>query len=280
MATVRTLLDGMQADLDMAASRLPEALQAAVRAALLRRLDLLSSALVSPIRSSLSEGPVAVVPAGSLAAVPWPLLDGLAGRPLTVPRSASSWLSARTPRPTATTAGFVAGPGVVRAAEEVTRAAGQWASSTVLSGGAALAVAVRDLAETVDVFHVAAHGRHAAENPLFSAVELADGPLFGYDIDRLTAVPETVVLSACEVGRSSVRWGEETLGMTVAWLHAGARCVIASPASVNDDVACEVLAGTHSLLAAGEAPSRALASATREVGSPTPAPFICFGSGW
>jgi tetratricopeptide (TPR) repeat protein len=280
MATVRTLLDGMQADLDMAASRLPEALQAAVRASLLRRLDLLSSALVAPIRSALGEGPVAVVPAGSLAAVPWPLLDGLAGRPLTVPRSASSWLSARTPRPTATTAGFVAGPGVARAGEEVTRAAGQWGSSTVLSGGGARAVAVRDLAETVDVFHVAAHGRHAAENPLFSAVEIADGPLFGYDIDRLTAVPETVVLSACEVGRSSVRWGEETLGMTVAWLHAGARCVIASPASVNDDVACEVLAGTHALLAAGEAPSRALASATREVGSPTPAPFICFGSGW
>jgi CHAT domain-containing protein len=174
----------------------------------------------------------------------------------------------------------VAGPGVARAEEEVTRAAGQWASSYVLSGAGALAVAVRDLAETVDVFHVAAHGRHAAENPLFSALELADGPLFGYDIDRLRAVPATVVLSACEVGRSSVRWGEETLGMTVAWLHAGARCVIASPASVNDDVACEVLSATHALLAAGANPSRALAAATREVGSHTPAPFTCFGSGW
>jgi tetratricopeptide (TPR) repeat protein len=280
MAAVRTLLDGMQADLDMAASRLPEPLRAAVGASLTRRLDLLSAALVTPIRSSLGEGPVAVVPAGALAAVPWSLLDGLSGRPLTVPRSASSWVSGRATRPVATTAGLVAGPGVARAEEEVRRAAGQWGGSTVLSGSGALAVAVRDLAQTVDVFHVAAHGRHAAENPLFSAVELADGPLFGYDIDRLDAVPGTVVLSACEVGRSSVRWGEETLGMTVAWLHAGARCVIASPASVNDDVACEVLAATHALLAAGVAPSPALASATRGTGSQTPAPFICFGTGW
>jgi len=45
---------------------------------------------------------------------------------------------------------------------------------------------VAELACRVDVFHVAAHGRHSAENPLFfSGLELVDGPWFGYDIDQL-----------------------------------------------------------------------------------------------
>ena len=68
--------------------------------------------------------------------------------------------------------------------------------------------------------------------------------------------------------------------MTAAWLHAGAQCVIASPALVNDDVACEVLAATHQRLAAGDSPSVALASATQTVDLDAPSPFICFGSGW
>jgi CHAT domain-containing protein len=87
-------------------------------------------------------------------------------------------------------------------------------------------------------------------------------------------------LSACELGRSSVRWGEETIGMTVAWLHAGANTVIASPASVDDDVACYTLAATHHYLAGGQPPADALASAMVEVGGPVPAPFVCFGAGW
>jgi CHAT domain-containing protein len=168
---------------------------------------------------------------------------------------------------------------VDRAAEEVRRASQAWAGARRLVGEDAVAPDVSRMAEGVDVFHVAAHGRHSADNPLFSGVELIDGPWFGYDIDQLSSIPGTVVLSACEVGRSSVRWGEETIGMTVAWLHAGARCVLASPALVNDDAACEVLAGTHERLAAGQPPSVALADATDAASLGAPAPFICFGSG-
>ena len=71
-----------------------------------------------------------------------------------------------------------------------------------------------ELAEQVDVLHLAGHGRHTGENPLFSAVELVDGPWFGYDIDELRRTPSTVVLSACELGRVSVRSGEEAIGMS------------------------------------------------------------------
>jgi CHAT domain-containing protein len=207
------------------------------------------------------------------------MLRGLGERPLTVARSASSWLRARecsAPR----SAGLVSGPDVPRAEEEVMRAAKAWEEVRVLTGPHAVAAEVSGLAAEVDVLHVASHGRHAADNPLFSGLDLVDGPWFGYDIDRLPRVPSTVVLSACELGRSAVRWGAETIGMTVAWLHAGTACVIASPARVDDDVACEVLARTHEGLATGQPPSVALATARAASDSEAVVPFICFGAGW
>jgi CHAT domain-containing protein len=138
--------------------------------------------------------------------------------------------------------------------------------------------AVTSLAAEVDVLHIAAHGRHAADNPLFAGFELADGALFGYDVDLIPHVPDTVVLSACELGRSSVRWGEEALGMTRVWLHAGTRSVIAAPALVPDEVASELLSAVHAGLADGESPAAALAAASRQTGLHTP--FQCHGTGF
>ena len=102
---------------------------------------------------------------------------------------------------------------------------------------------------------------------MFSGLQLADGPWFGYDIDQLRRVPDVVLLSACEVGRSTVRWGDELIGMTTAWLHAGARCVIASPAAVNDAAAYDVLVAVHQHLASGADPAVALAAAVPAVSS-------------
>ena len=128
------------------------------------------------------------------------------------------------------------------------------------------------------MLHVAAHGRHAAENPLFSGLELVDGAWFGYDVDQLPGVPDVVLLSACEVGRSSVRWGEELIGMSSAWLHAGARCVVASPAAVGDEAAHDALVRVHAALATGAAPAEALAGTVAAVrADAAPAPFLCFG---
>jgi CHAT domain-containing protein len=157
-------------------------------------------------------------------------------------------------------------------------AAAAWPGAAVLHRGEASATAVSELAGSVDVLHVSAHGRHSSENPLFSGFELADGPWFGYDIDQLTSVPDVVLLSSCEVGRSTLRGGEELIGMTAAWLHAGSRCVIASAAAINDGVAHDVLVAVHRELSAGHAPATALARALAEVDPDgPPAPLICFG---
>jgi CHAT domain-containing protein len=87
-----------------------------------------------------------------------------------------------------------------------------------------------------------------------------------------------VLLSACEVGRSTLRGGEELIGMTAAWLHAGSRCVIASAAAINDAVAHDVLVTVHRDLSAGRPPAAALAAALGDVDpAGPPAPLICFG---
>jgi CHAT domain-containing protein len=219
-----------------------------------------------------------LTPSGALATVPWTILPSNRGRAVTVAQSATSWLL-RTASPLRSrSAGFVAGPRVAQAASEITAAAAAWPRATVLHGDEATASAVSGLAGSVDVLHVSAHGRHSSENPLFSGFELADGPWFGYDIDQLTSVPDVVLLSACEVGRSTLRGGEELIGMTAAWLHAGSRCVIASAAAINDAVAHDVLVCVHRELSAGHQPAAALATALSEAPPDgPPAPLVCFG---
>lgn len=277
-SALEPLLGGLLPDLDVAASDLPDPMAGFIRSSLADRLASLADLLVTPVCEAVGTRRVVLTPSGVLAGVPWTLLPGYVGRPVTVAQSATSWLARRTTPLRSATAGFVAGPRVARAEDEVTAAAKEWAAATVLTGEHASCAAVSELAARVDVLHVAAHGRHSGENPLFSGLQLADGPWFGYDIDRLGAVPDVVVLSACEVGRSTVRAGEELIGMATAWLHAGARCVLASPAAVNDRAAYDVLVAVHEQLAAGADPAAALAAAVLPVSATTaPVPILCFG---
>jgi tetratricopeptide (TPR) repeat protein len=277
-AELDALLGGLLPDLDMAATDLPDAMGAFVRAELAQRLDTIADLLVAPLLGAVGERRVVLTPSGVLSGVPWTLLPGYVGRPVTLAQSATAWLARRTTPLRTATAGFVAGPRVARAEDEVVAAAKEWASARVLLSLDATASAVSELAESVDVLHVAAHGRHSAENAMFAGLQLTGGPWFGYDIDRLQRVPDVVLLSACEVGRSTVRWGEELIGMTTAWLHAGARCVIASPAAINDQAAYGVLVAVHERLAAGLDPAAALAEAVPAVTADSaPVPLVCFG---
>ncbi len=277
LAPLRADLEGLTADLAMAAGHRDDPLAAPLRASLRARLRVVADRLVAPVLPTLGDRRVVLTPSGALAGTPWSLLPGLLGRPLVIPPSATRWLELRgAPRPR--TAGLVAGPRVARGPEEVTRAAAAWPRARVLRHGAATTSGVAELAEQVDLLHLAGHGRHTAENPLFSAIELADGPWFGYDLDRLRRPPSTVVLSACELGRVAVRSGEEAIGLSAAWLHAGARTVLSSPVLLADDVACEVMADWHVRVAGGAPPADALAEVVSRADDVVP--LLAFGGGW
>lgn len=271
-------LAGLRADLDMAASVRTGPMAAVVRRALDARLADLSRAILEAPLARAARRRLIITTPGVLSGVPWSMLPALAGHPFTLAVSASRWMRMRPGDDTRRrSAGFAVGPRVERGGEEAEVGASAWSGATVHQGADASVERVTQLASEVDVLHVAAHGRHAVDNPLFSGLELADGTLFGYDIDLIPDVPDTVVLSACEVGRSSVRWGEEAIGMTRIWLHAGTRAVVAAPVIVADDAACELLGAMHEGLAAGESPSEALARAASLTG--IVAPFQVHGAG-
>ena len=96
--------------------------------------------------------------------------------------------------------------------------------------------------------------------------------------NQLPRVPDVVIMSACELGRSTSRWGLESLGMARAWLHAGARSVLASPASIADENAATLLPAVHRELARGCGLADALTAATEATGVTTP--LLARGSGW
>jgi CHAT domain-containing protein len=126
-----------------------------------------------------------------------------------------------------------------------------------------------------ELAHIAAHGRFRADNPLFSTLTLADGPLTVYDLEGLHRPPQQVILSACEAGGSGIRPGDELLGLAAALLALGTRTLIASTVSVPDDTSKALMLRYHRELARGRAPAEALARAQRTW---TEAVFQCYGA--
>ncbi len=276
---VEELLGGLLADLDMAAATLPPLLRDTVDAALASRLAALDAALLGSLSDTLAGSErVVLTPAGALAGVPWTMLPSLAGRSVVVAESARRWLDDRGAGARVRRVALASGPGVARAGEELAAAALAWPERRRELRPDATAAEVTAVAERVDLLHIVAHGRHAAEHPLFSGFELADGPWFGYDIDELARVPDAVVMSACELGRSASRWGLEALGMARAWLQSGTRTVLSAPAAVGDEAASVLLPAVHRELARGAGMADALRTASAETGLRTP--FLARGSGW
>ena len=131
------------------------------------------------------------------------------------------------------------------------------------------------------LLHIAAHGHHEPENPLFSGVLLADGLLYGYDVAPNPALPSQVVLSSCDVGRTDDRPGGEPLGLVAALLRSGVTTVVAGTSRISDRVAAAVMTAYHQRLYKGESPAIALAGAIKAAAETEddPAPFTCFGAG-
>jgi tetratricopeptide (TPR) repeat protein len=270
----------LRADLNATAGRiLPARLATAIRESTRRDAGALAEAVLNPLWTAVGDRDLVVVPTGALLTVPWGLLPGCVGRAITVASSATSWLAARrrleaapADRPVA----LVAGPGNRHADLEIERIAQVYARATVLCGPAATVAVTAAAIDGAPLAHVAAHGRHQAENPLFSRLELADGPLMGHDLQRLAVPPRVAVLSCCELGLNDVRPGDETIGFSAALLAAGTATVIGSVGLVADDAAMRTMVALHRLMAAGARPSAALADA---MASDEATGFVCFGAG-
>jgi tetratricopeptide (TPR) repeat protein len=280
-AAVTEQVRRVRADLDVLAQpRLPGGLRAAVQASFDRSAAELDAALVAP--SGIAGRRVVIVSTGVLGQLPWGALPSLRGVPVVVSPSATAWLTATTAsaghrRPLM--AAF-AGPDLPRAGHEAAGVAAAWANATAYDGDRANRPALARALARGTVVHVAAHGVHQTENPLFSSVRLADGVMFAHELDQAARTPEHVVLSACELGLATVRPGDEALGLTSVLLHLGTRSVVAGVARVGDDIAAETMIAYHQCLSAGQDSAAALADATSALGPRSTAPFVCFGASW
>lgn len=111
------------------------------------------------------------------------------------------------------------------------------------------------------LIHVAAHGRFRPDAPLFSHIELADGPLTAADIFRLDLRAALVTLSACETGRAVIGGGDELVGLARAFLYAGAAGLLVSQWRVDDASTARLMARFYRQLGQGTGPAEALRAA-------------------
>ncbi|SDX97009.1 CHAT domain-containing protein [Amycolatopsis xylanica] len=284
-APVADLVDRLPFALHRLASR---GGSAASRAAAMTLLDSAAAALDRALFTALPEvgdRPLVLVPTGPLHSVPWSVLPSCHGRPVTVSPSATLWhaVVARRGGPFGTVA-VAAGPGLTGAHHEA-HAVAALHGTTPLAGAAATVDAVLKAVASADVLHLAAHGRLAVDQPLFSDLRLHDGPLVVHDLERLDRVPRLVVLASCDSGRSVVCTGDELLGLSATFMARGTVQLVAPVVPVPDAETAPLMIEFHRGLAEGLRPAVALADAQKALrgnghaGLVAAAGFVCFGAG-
>ena len=253
--------------------------RASVLAGARHSAEALDDRLIAPLADVLGERELVIVPTGPLHALPWSMLPGLRGRPVVVAPSVVTWMTLRGPHPRPREkVALVAGPRLRHARAELEGISALYRRPEVLAGGQATSAAVIDALEGASIAHVACHGRFRADSPLFSALELADGPLNVYELQRLRRPPQLVVLSACDLAISDTRPGDELLGFAAALIGMGTRTIIASVVPVPDSAAKRLMTTLHCHLTAGRSPAAALADA-QETLRQRRSGFVCIGAG-
>ncbi len=116
-------------------------------------------------------------------------------------------------------------------------------------------------AQNFDVLHLACHGQFRPDNPLFSSLHLANGFVTVRDICSQKLNAELVTLSACETGLNKIFAGDEILGLSRGFLSAGAKSLVLSLWTVNDEATVQLMKEFYTNLQRGESVSASLRSA-------------------
>lgn len=245
----------------------------------------LQQAILGDAVRLIPDGPVVLTPTARLHGLPWAILPALTDRPFSVVPSAGQWLRARDRRRSSRDRRrtlLVAGPGLDTGGAEVPLLASAHPDAVLLDGSDATLEAVMAGLDGADLVHLAAHGHFRADSPLFSSLDLADGPLTVHDLERVRRAPYRVVLSACESGVLAPVGSEELLGLAAALFSLGSAGLVCSVAEVNDAATADLMVALHAGLAAGRTPAEALLDVRRAVvGDPvaagTAAAFLALG---
>ena len=112
-------------------------------------------------------------------------------------------------------------------------------NTEVYKRGKASEKLVKMIAPMYDIVHFAAHGEYDAHDPLSSCLYLSpgageDGQLQVREIFDMTINADMVVTSACETALGKIGRGDEVLGLTRAFIYAGANSVLGSLWRISD----------------------------------------------
>jgi CHAT domain-containing protein/tetratricopeptide (TPR) repeat protein len=173
-------------------------------------------------------------------------------------------------------AGLVQPPPLPAARDEVCRIARLFGAdqAAVFLGSQASEENVKASAvvRSARILHFAAHGLLDEDHPDLSGLQLThagdsaeDGLLQVREIFNLQLRADLVVLSACQSGLGREVSGEGLIGMTRAFLYAGASSVVVSLWQVDDVSTSDLMVGFYSQLKAGLDRSDALRNAKLEL---------------
>ena len=257
----------------------------AALSALAQSSQRIEAQLLAPLGELLGDRAIVIVPTEPLQRLPWSVLPMMRGRPLSVAPSATSW--ERSTRPRDTDNGQVvlaSGPDLRYAEPEVTALALTYPNATVMRGEQVTVAALIAAIDGAGLVHIAAHGHFRDDNPMFSDIVVADGPLTVYDLEHVRRAPSRVVISACQSGRTASLPGGEVLGLASELLRIGVRSLVASVVDIDDAETAALMLDFHAELTS-HSPAEALAAAQVRASDHEPgriavaAGFVCFGAG-
>jgi CHAT domain-containing protein len=237
--------------------------------------------LVAPFSDTLADvGPrLCVVLDGRMGSVPFSLLHDGDGHLLErwtitlAPRMLPASASPLVVRPRARVAVVgVADTDAPAATAEADTVAASHRQAVLLEGPAATVQAVRESVAGAELVHVACHGLHQPDNPLFSRLRLHDRWMTSAEIVQLEISGALVVLSACQSGTHGRH--REPVGLAWAFLAAGATGAVVAQWHVADATTAPVMASLHAGLAAGLPADEALRAAQCEAAAAGLHPFF------
>ncbi len=241
-------------------------------------LDLLGQELWAPLDIGLQHKSVLIIPEGRLGNLPWHALrhDGehLVDRHrLTFSPSLLHHVQAKKRR---VRSGRI--EAFVGRIDDLKNARSEISALRQLGNGS---VIVRDPCRRADwpnrsearIWHYTGHAQWRPDNPFYSSLILADGPLFAADFRLKRNKVGLVVLAACRSGRASVLPGDEADGLVRSLLEMGAKNVLASHWAVSDRSTAFWMSSFYNSLSNGASVAKSATEAALDVREKHPSAY-------
>jgi CHAT domain-containing protein len=119
-------------------------------------------------------------------------------------------------------------------------------TARVLTRQEATEASAKSLVQEYNIIHFASHGEYIPEAPLASSILLSsgngeDGRLEAGEIFDMDINADLVVTSACQTAIGQIGKGDEIVGLTRAFIYAGARSVLGSLWNISDEATASLM---------------------------------------